>query len=280
MKKLLGLKPPKRDSRNLKLARYAVDLPAPAPRIDHGSRVPVWPMFLNDELGICGPAGAAHQLESWTTYAERGTLILTDDVVRQFYFDLTGGVDSGVYLLDMLRKWRTDGLGPDRIEAFVEIDPTRKVEVQWAIEHFGSAGLGLSLPDQGTFGPWTQTYGPPNPRKGHYAVAVAYDENGLDVITWGEKVRMSWAFLAMYTTECFAVLDDIEVVEATMKSPEGWDFAQLEADLAALPGAPVDPPNTPPTPVDPGKHGCGVLLATGLAPLAAAAVYGLIVWLR
>lgn len=250
----LGKRPPKLDSRTLRLARYIVKLPAPPERIDHVSRVSNWPMFLNDELGICGPAGAAHQIQSWSAYADRGTITLTDAQVKKFYYGITGGADSGVYLLDMANAWRKTGIGGDFIEAFVSVNPNLD-ELKLTIQHFGSAGIGLSLPDQGTFGPWDRTYGPPNPNNGHYVCAVGYDDTlrMIYVISWGTVMRMSYDFFIKYCDEAYAFLNDLMIIQASQVTPEGFNFNQLQYDLAHLgdPVTPNEPPPQPPLPPPP-----------------------------
>jgi hypothetical protein len=252
----LGKRPPKLDHRTLRLARYlTARLPLPPLAVDHSSRVLDWPMYANDELGICGPAGAAHQVQSWSTYAERGTITPPLQQVKDDYYAITGGADAGVYLLDMLNHWRRNGIGGDRIEAFVQVSPNLD-EARLAVQLFGSLGMGLSLPDQGTFGPWDRLYGPPNPNNGHYVVGVRYAdaERLLDVVTWGGILRMSYDFFLKYCDEAFAVLNDLSIVEITMRSPEGFDFATLRADLDHL-GDPV-------TPDQPPVEGRGVIAGT------------------
>jgi hypothetical protein len=261
--KRLGKLPPKHDPRDLRLGRYLrIDkLPAPPSKIDHASRVAYWPMFLNDQLGICGPAGAAHQIQSWTTYAERGTLTLSDRQVRDAYFAITGGQDTGVYLSDMANYWRHTGIGGEQVEAYVTVNPNL-TELKLTIQIFGSAGVGLSLPDEGTFGPWDRVYGPPNPYNGHYVCLVGYDDatETFEAITWGEKVIMSYAFALKYIDEAYAFLDDISLIAETMVTPEGFDRAQLEYDLLHL-GDPIDPPEPPPPPPPPAPEpgGCNPL---------------------
>lgn len=244
----LGKLPPKIDSRTLRLSRYVAHLPAPPAAVDHFARVAIWPMFLNDVYGICGPAGAAHQIQSWSTYAERGTTTLPDVAVKNAYFRITGGSDTGVYIIDMLKYWNHYGIGLDFIEAYAQLQSGSRDEHSLAMYYFGSVGIGLALPDVGTFGPWDRVYGAPNQHNGHYVCGVGYDADGLWVVTWGELVRMSWEFLAKYNDESWAIFNDLSLLEATMRSPESFDRAQLEADLFLL-SDPITPPgDLPPTP--------------------------------
>jgi len=230
----LGKLPVKHDSRTLRFARYMpVRLTAPPPKVDRYSNVPAWPMYANDVLGCCGPAGAAHQIQSWSTYG-KGPVTPTTDQVKAAYFALTGGADTGVYLLDMLNYWRNTGIAGDKVEAFVSISPNLD-ELRLAVHLFGSSGLGLSLPDAGVFGPWTVLYGAPNPQNGHYVVAVGYDDSTrkITTISWGRKMSMSYDFFLKYSDENYAVLNDL-ALNASGVSPAGFDYARLLDDLKHL----------------------------------------------
>jgi hypothetical protein len=248
----LGKKPPKHDHRTLRLARYLTDkLPAPPAKIDHAALVRNWQMLLNDQLGDCGPAGAAHQDMSWAAFAGKPYGI-SDAQVKAWYFGITGGADDGVYILDMANYWRKHGLGNDTlIEAFIGINPNL-TEAKLAIQLFGSAGIGLSLPDVNTFGPWLGDYGPPNPNNGHYVCLVGYDDarQMFTVITWGEAVDMSYNFFLKYCDEGYAFLNDLSLNPGSEVSPEGFNFAQLSDDLQHL-GDPVTPDQPPPGPITP-----------------------------
>lgn len=247
----LGKKPVSYDSRHLRLSRYLTDkLLPPPPAIDHASRVSLWPMYLNDQLGICGPAGAAHQIQSWSTYA--GSPVLPDaEVVKADYFAITGGKDAGVDLNEMARYWRNHGIGGDKIEAYVAVNPNI-TEMELTIQHFGSIGIGLSLPNEGTFGPWDRVYGPPNPYNGHYVTGVRYDHAGgwIEVVTWGGVYRMIFDFFLKYCDQAIAFLNDLSLIQATMTTPEGFNFTQLQEDLSH-----IGDPSTP----TPGGQGCNPL---------------------
>ncbi|HJW07644.1 MAG TPA: hypothetical protein VJ527_14230, partial [Rhodanobacter sp.] len=48
--------------------------------------------------------------------------------------------------------------------------------------------------------------------------------------TWGRKQQMSWAFLARYCDEAYAIIDAID----TAKKKRALDAGKLDAFLAAL----------------------------------------------
>lgn len=254
MQKRLGKKIPKLDYRTLRLSRYLTTLPSPPPSIDHASKIagPLGAM-LNDQLGDCVVAAAGHMRQSWTAYSGAGQSRPTDVEIESAYFTVSGGRDIGLYPLDWLNYWRKTGLGGDRIEAFMATD-TNLTQAKLAIQMFGSHFVGMALPDVNTFGPWTTVQGPPNPYQGHMVNLVAYDDarQMFKAITWGEMWDMSYRWFLAYVDESYAVLNDIMLIQSSGRSPEGFDWPTLEADLAAInnPSTPNDPVVVvpPPTP--------------------------------
>jgi hypothetical protein len=251
----LGKLPKKFDNRTLQLARYLRRLPVPPPAIDHASRLPAdIGMMGNDTYGDCTVAAAAHCVQSWSLYAERGMQTIPDAQIIAAYKVISPN-DQGANVLDVMNYWRTKGIGPDRIEAFAEIPAGDLAYAKLAIQYFGSCYIGMSLPDQNTFGPWTTPTGVPNPYNGHAVNLVAYDDTRqmFKVITWGEIMDLSYAWYQKYADEGMAVLNDISLIQGTGKSPEGFDWVALQYDLTHI-GDPVvvTPPEPVPVPVPPG----------------------------
>ena len=226
-------------------------LPTPPSMIDHASKLPSnVGMMGNDTYGDCTVAAAGHMVQSWTTYAERGTLTIPDSDILKAYFTVSPN-DDGAYALDVLNLWRKTGIGVDKIEGFVEVDVTDLNQIKLAIQYFGSCYVGMSLPDINTFGPWTTVTGPPNPYNGHMINYCAYDDvkKEFTAITWGEKVPVSYAWSQKYADEGYAVLNDISLIQASGKTPENFDWATLQYDLTHI-GDPITPPApVPPVPV-------------------------------
>ena len=283
--KPLGKLPKKHDARNLKLARYLRKLPVPPKAVDRASRLPAnCGMMGNDVYGDCTMAAAGHMIQSWTTYAERGTLTLPDQDIIDAYLAISPN-DQGAAMLDALNHWRKVGVGPDKIEAYVEIDTPDLTQAKLAIQYFGSCYIGMSLPDDAVFGPWRTPVGAPNWNNGHAVCLVAYDDaTGLfRCCTWGAIWYLSYAWLGRYCDEAYAVLNDISLIQATGKSPEGFDWAQLERDLQHI-GDPVtvepdplpipEPPAPTPEPIPGPKPGGCLGMAALMAVMFAALIYG------
>ena len=104
-----------------------------------------------------------------------------------------------------------------------------------ALYLFGIVGIGIEFPDsamdQFNAGkPWSVVPGP-KPREGHYIPLVAYRQH-LECVTWGRVQSMTTEFFKKYCDEAWAILSP-EMLRAD-KSPEGFNLAQLQKDLAAL----------------------------------------------
>jgi hypothetical protein len=68
----------------------------------------------------------------------------------------------------------------------------------------------------------------------HYVCAVAKRQN-IDVVTWGALQKMTGRFFRAYCDEAWTYVSNEDLKSG--KSPEGFDLAQLKADLAALEGS-------------------------------------------
>ncbi len=255
-KYMLGKLPKKVDSRTLALARYlTAAVPAPPPSVDYGGAVLDWGMLGNDTAGDCAWAGQAHADMLWVANAQRQQLAITTDQVLQAYEQVTGynpgdvqpdgsnPTDKGTALLDALKYWRATGIDQQTITAFVEIDPTNSDHVKQGLNLFGTLYLGVQLPNSvlphppSPIPPWTVAPdgtpdNQPDPKNGHCVIYCAYDANGLTAVTWGQTVRVSWAFHAAYCDELYAMLSPSWFKDGT--DPEGINIAALTADLQQI----------------------------------------------
>src|SRR6476646_11350255 len=91
----LGKRPVRLDPRTLQLAKYiAPTAIAPPPvKEDWAKKVSQWPMMLNDNLGDCTCACAAHMIEEWTTYVGKA-FTPTDKEVLKAYEAVSGYTPS------------------------------------------------------------------------------------------------------------------------------------------------------------------------------------------
>jgi len=218
----LGKAAAKRDERNLKFAtllRAALPtLPSSYDFDTSHAGIPT-PMFANDTHGDCVIAGRAHQTLRFEDIEQGSVLMITDKEVLREYFKETGGADSGLVVLDSLKKWRRKGwkLGKRtyHIQAFAQLDFQSPDEVRQAVFSHVGIGLGLQLPKAAqtqiqTGQPWDVTTGTgsaPGSWGGHYVYVPGYTPQGPVCVTWGRKQQMTWAWLDKYCDEAYAIFD-------------------------------------------------------------------------
>jgi len=238
-----GKHPPKVDYRTLRFRSYvAAGIAPPPPSINTLARVydalhvsdptALFPMDGNDTLGDCTIAALAHTVTTFRGMLGHKT-IPTVQTVKKLYFHLTGGVDSGLNEADVLTYWRQHAVAHDKILGYVSIDPKNHTHVQQAIQMFGAVYIGFqvqqnAIADFDAHKPWTPGT---LTNDGHAVVAVAYDQTGVTVLTWGNTQQGTWGWWDECVDEAYAILPP----EAAQPGfAPGFDMAQLQADLAAV----------------------------------------------
>lgn len=243
----LGKAPARFDPNTLKLAAYkTVSLPTPPKTYAAATKVPTFPMFANDEYGDCTCAAVAHQEQVWTSYLNPYTPTVAETL--DFYW-LTGNCppcppggagDTGRVEIDVLNDWKNIGFGEakHKIAGYTEVNIHDVTEVKQAVWLFGGLYIGIQLPitaqsqREWKLVPRGGTNAEPGSWGGHAVNVTAYTADTLTVITWGQRLEMTWGFWQEYVDEAYAVLSS-EWATATA-SPTGFNFSQLEADLASI----------------------------------------------
>lgn len=241
----LGKAAYRHDPRTLRLANYLTpDLPDPPPSLTQSDRVPSWPMYANDRLSDCTIAAQAHMVQLWTALA--GLRVTPDEQqVVDTYMRLSGGVDSGLVELDVLRDWRSNGLNGETLLGFAAVDSQDTRRIRQAMALAGGVYCGAELPiawqqatqatqdniawdvdpNGSTDGPWAiGSWG------GHAYNAVDYDQRGIRVVTWGRLVLLTWAAAVRYQSEVWAAIPS----SWRTTPPAGVDVDKLLADLAVF----------------------------------------------
>lgn len=245
----LGKLAAKHDKRTLHLAAYLQPLALPQipAQCAWSSKVPSWPMYLNDQIGDCAIAGPAHLVQSWTANDGKMQVPTDEQVIAGYqqighYDPRDPGSDNGCVLLDVMNAWRGEGLfGGHKIGAFAAVTPAEHHMICAAIYLTGGLTIGLALPEAAQdmqvwqapsryhrFGRYA-----PGSWGGHCVVLTDYDEHGLTCVTWGGLKRMSWNFLSAYCDEAFAAISP-DWLGPDGRAPNGFDTRALMADLAAL----------------------------------------------
>lgn len=231
---------------------------APPTSADYLTGVKSWPMSLNDSIGDCTAAGAAHiaQLVNW--FGQHKDAPVSDaDVLKMYsaisgYDPKTGRNDNGATLQDALGYWRKSGLGGNKIAAFAEIDATNLDLVRNSIAIFGSVYAGMNFPTTGmaqfdSGKPWT-VVAKAKIDGGHCVPLGAYDQTSFSCVSWGRVQKMDLRFYSTYFDECWVPID-LDWLQVSGISPAGLDVATLNADYASLIGKPGPFQSVTPTPV-------------------------------
>ena len=240
----LGRKAIKTDSRTLALAKYLTPaLPPPPPAADWTTGIADWGMKLNDTLGDCTIAGAAHAIQVWT--ANCGSMVTVPDATVQSYYSQWDGyidgdpnTDNGGIELDVLNDWQKNGFDGHTLLAFADPKHSNIIEIRQSIALFGGVYIGLSLPstaqDQDVWD--VVPKGGAAARKGswggHCVFVPKYDANTFTCITWGRPKVMTVAFWKKYCDEAHTLFGKDWLTDKG--SPSGFNQAQLQSDLKAI----------------------------------------------
>jgi hypothetical protein len=258
----LGKKPHTPDARDLRFATYRTTALPPLPATwgydgaSIGIPVDGWGMLGNDQWGDCVWAGACHEHILDTRVA--GTpATFTDADALGAYSAVTGfnpaagpsgsnPTDQGTDVRTALKYRQKTGIRDaagrvHKIAAYLALDVDRLksgdfTEVDEAAYLFGQVGLGIEFPDSAMTQfnerkEWSYVAGS-QVDGGHYIPLVAKRKH-LEIVTWGRVVACTQAFFEHYLDEAWAIIT-ADWLDAAGKSPQGFDLAQLDADLAAL----------------------------------------------
>ena len=232
----------------LKLATYLVpsQLPTPPAEFGHDGNVGPWQMLGNDTVGDCVIAGALHETMLWTHNGSTEIPVSTAAAIQN-YSAITGynpndpNTDQGTDPQKAASYRRKTGIVDangkrHKIGAYLAITPGSVQEHLIALYLFGAVGVGIKFPksamDQFNNGQvWDVVPGSPI-EGGHYIPGVARRNGQLVIVTWGKEQPMTDAFLQEYNDESLAYVS-AEYLNGGV-SPEGFNLAQLKADLAQV----------------------------------------------
>lgn len=247
----LGKLPARPGAVQLKLQTYLVPaaLPAPPAQFGHDNRVPAWEMLGNDSLGDCVIAGAMHETMLWTSIGS--TEIPVSDAAAIANYEAIAGynpndpsTDRGTDVAHAASYRRKTGIidaagRRHKVGAYLALTPGDLQQHLVGMYLFGAVGIGIRFPksamDQFNNGqPWDVVPGSPI-EGGHYISGVARRGGQTVVVTWGREQPMTDAFLQTYNDESYVYLSAEYLAQGS--SPEGFDLAQLKADLKQVTSA-------------------------------------------
>jgi len=248
---------PKPFSPKLRLANYLrASLPDPPATCDYASkaRASTKLVYLNDRLGDCVVAGAAHMVGCWTGNASGTPITFSDHRIETAYHNLSEGrypgEDAGCdeeFALNYLchNGFMPTDEHPHKIVCWVAVEADNVKEVKTALWLFEALMSGVELPNawinpppQGS-GFTFDVAGEPVPENGHCMSHFSYDDKGLGTATWGLYGTTAWDGVTKYMTSdangaLYAVVSQDALIAATQKAPNGFAAAELVADAHAL----------------------------------------------
>lgn len=241
----LGKAPARHDKRTLHLANYLTNELKPPPHVNWSRLVTNLGVMLNDNLGCCTVSAKGHLIQAWT--ANTGPqVIVPDSAILRGYEEACGydpadpSTDQGGDMLDVLNYFRKIGIGGHKLFAYVALEPRNKTHIELGVDLLGGCDLGVMLPisaqNQEVWsvpagGPVGD--GSPNSWGSHDVPIVDYGPLGPTCISWGKRITMTWQFFYTYVDEAYGLLS-YDWCDGKKKAPSGFDFAQLQADMAAI----------------------------------------------
>jgi len=192
-------------------------------------------MLGNDQYGDCEWAGYVHGADVVSLLDGISLAQPTAQDVVGAYLTATHGQDTGGVTANVLRIAHRVGICKIKLDAYA---PGRGPlsELWQIIETFGTACLGVMLPavaqQQFSAGePWdlTGTSADNDIEGGHCVYGVAFDQGAemAQVLTWGQRQKVTFRWLERYLDEKWAPIYSMEKAKGLVD----LDFDQLVSDL-------------------------------------------------
>ena len=197
----------------------------------------------NDSAGCCVLAAPGHAVNMIGQQIGDSSLVVTRGMALAAYSKYTGYVpgdpstDGGWYVRDMLKAWMQDGLYGTKALAFAAVDWRDPEEVALAVMLSTGAVIGgYSLPAE----IWSQVDAKGQPQWfvppggcGKSIGGHCMCQHGVrNWNTWGESAIADQPWVDANCDELYlAIIDKSQL--ATGRAPNGFDFAQLLADVKA-----------------------------------------------
>jgi hypothetical protein len=213
-------------------------LPAPPKSYDYGNRVKNYPMAANDQYGDCTIAGVIHMLQ--LAYVEVGEVFHYpgDQAVIDTYLRLSGGVDSGLVIANVLKEWMTNGLFGTKIAGWAPVNIHNWDQMKTAAYAFGGLYVGVEMPaeaeQQFEAGQnWHIDEHTGTPVGGHCVTISGFNSFGADIQTWGAETACTQNWWKTFGSEDYVVIPEI-FVEKKHGPLANFDVTKLQADLKDL----------------------------------------------
>lgn len=238
----LGRQPAQYRTNTPRLASYMLGAIPAVPSVDYTTALTIpWGMLMNDVMGNCTIAAVGHLSLGFSLTEQDPRLQMMSDQEAQVFYEIIGKyvlddpmTDNGCLITDVLDYWKSPGIRINTIKnqifGYTYLSPRNIPLMRYALRHFGGLYIGIMLPQSAEDNmKYWDVGGNTNILGGHCITLQGVDDNNdFYGITWGERVRISPAFLATYCDEMYCVRND------HFKNVDGLNTNQLNADLAFI----------------------------------------------
>ena len=228
---------------------------APAASTDWQSKLALGDALGNDEIGNCVPCAQLRHEQLFLANAAGSTWTPTKDEAVALYEKIGDynpadptTAQNGTDTVRAMSTWCSQGYRVnDQLEDvphWTKLDPTNTYSHKIAIDLFGAVALTLALPkavmdlSEWTLTPSGDPATQPWSEGGHRVLCGRHGDGGFYLVTWGEQIFASAAFLQAY---CVAA--DVAVsrfwLGAMGTSPAGLDWDGLTQASETLKDSPV-----------------------------------------
>lgn len=227
-------------------------LPTPPASCDYSpaARAVLSKIFGNDQLGDCVIAAGYHVVGQETGNAGDVFIASDDEVIADYgaiggYVPGDDSTDQGCDEETALNYWTQHGFANGtKLTGFLAIDPTNQLEVQQALWLFENLFFGVELPDAWvnpfpSADGFTWNAGAPDPQNGHAFMGVGYNDQGVQIDTWGLIGTVTWDAVKALCADpdggqLFVLLTPDQIAKAAAKAPNGFDWSTLKGDFNSL----------------------------------------------
>jgi hypothetical protein len=172
--------------------------------------------YNNITYGDCVLAFRAHMTLRFEMFEQNILIPITDQDVTSEYFRETGGLDTGLVMLNSLNYWRKGWTAVGKtynIYAYASVDYKKHDEVKHCIHLLSGIGFGIQVPqsalDQFRAGEvWDVVPDDGGIVGGHALYGMAYTDGQLRCMTWGKAQPLTWAFWDKYCDEAYGIVDN------------------------------------------------------------------------
>lgn len=201
----------------------------------------------NNSYGDCTAAAYYHARQIWTGVCSIEDT-QTDVEVLQLYSETTGfkigdpSTDNGAIEQRVLAYLHNTGAPladgtRSKLLAFIEVDKRQQDDVKRTIYECGVAYIGFKVPfsvmPPGQKSPqvWDIVQNETDSIGGHAVILTGYDTDGnFDLISWGERYKMTARFFAAFVDECYAITSP-EWAKATGLTPLEMSLEDLSNQM-------------------------------------------------